>query len=125
MSERKEWPTWVTQTLKYQALEFVLPMYGVLIWVIGGCWVLVLTGTVEVQWALLTSLVTSTIGGGMVTLIYLAFQSAPNRNQLYNAGKAEALTRSLGARHYLSWQWLFFGWLIILVSYIQPKRAVD
>ncbi len=123
MSNRSRWPTWVTTTLKYEALGLVLPMYGVFMWVIAGAWLLVLTGTIEPQWALMTSLDTSTIGGLVVTMFYLAAQSDANCSKLYNAGKAEALTRSLMARHYIGWQWLIFGWLIILVSLLQSKRA--
>lgn len=125
MSERRKWPAWVTQTLKYEALWFVLPIYGVLAWMIGAAWILMVAHIIEPQWALLVSLDTSTIGGGMTTMLYFAIQSAANRNRLYNAGQEEASKRNLLARHYVSWQWFAFGWLIILISFIQPKRAAD
>lgn len=125
MSERTAWPKWVTQTLKEEAMQIVLPMCGAMLWFIVACWVSVWVKLIEPQYALLASGVASYVFGLFIAILYLALTGPVHRNRLYGAGKEAAATRSLGARHYISWQWFVFGWLIILVNLIQSKRTAD
>lgn len=125
MSKRTKWPTWVTKTLKEEALCRLMPLWGTLTWAQLVTWVLAFSEVITLRQALYAVLMMALLFGGMLLMFHFAIQSEGQRRLLYKRGEEAAHKQSLLARHYIDWKWFAFGLFIILIEGSQPKRAAD
>ena len=126
MSERRKWPTWVTQTLKEEALFTTLPLWGGLMWALATVWVLAILEVITFQQALYINLAMALVFSPQLLYWEFDIQREEQCRLLHASGEREAQKRSLSVRHHLDWKWFAFGAFFILRHYLlNPKRPAD
>lgn len=111
MSERKQWPIWVTKTLLYEAHVTTLFVAGFLSWVALSLGIF--GGFAQMEpWYFWMCLCVILLSFGILAAgIYAISQTRAQRNLLYNAGRVEGDRRFDEAKGGLNWR--TFVWMPI------------